>query len=42
MKHIDLLNEPNIKKELNYYNNSDFDKFETARYFSRIQFKIEK
>ena len=22
---FDLLNEPNIKKELNYYNNSDFD-----------------
>ena len=37
---FDLLNEPNIKKELNYYNNSDFDKFETLDNFQEYNFKL--
>ena len=37
---FDLLNEPNIKKELNYYNNSDFDKFETLDTFQEYNFKL--
>ena len=35
-----LLNEPNIKKELNYYNNSDFDKFETLDTFQEYNLKL--
>ena len=38
---FDLLNEPNIKKELNYYNNSDFDKFETLDTFQEYNFKLK-
>ena len=37
---FDLLNEPNIKKELNYYNNSDFDKFETLDTFQEYNLKL--
>ncbi len=39
-ENFELLNEPNIKKELNYYNNSDFDKFETLDNFQEYNFKL--